>query len=154
MRQSVLRYSSVMPDTSSSPPSSVPSSDTVKLRQRERTFPVQHRDWLEIRQKVVSLAEPMPYLASVGWTCVGITISALLVLFAWQFVNTALPSKAQMHYTFITPLLIITAIAGALIVAFTFTVWRQVRIRITTVQTVVDEIDAIYRPHKSQGPRR
>lgn len=144
------------PPSPPSPPSPGPPSDPDKLRQREWTFPVKHWDWLKLRQKVDNLREPVPYLASVGWTCVGITAGALLGLFAWLHVNSALPVKAQMHYTFITPLLIITAIAGALIVAFTFTVWHQIKqIRVTTVKNVLDEMDTIYEPYshiKVLGP--
>jgi hypothetical protein len=141
-----------MSDTPSSSPAPAPPSDPDKLRQRERTFPVQHRDWLKLRQKVDNLREPVPYLASVGWTCLGITAGALLALVAWLPVNSALPAKAQMRYAFITPLLIITAVAGALIVAFTFTVWHQIKqIRVTTVKNVLDEMDAIYEPYSHTG---
>jgi hypothetical protein len=148
-RSRMLRYSPVMSDTpSSSPPSPRPADGPGRLRRRDRTFPVQHRDWLKLRQNVVNLTEPVPYLASVGWTCIGVTASALVALVAWLSINSALPSKAQMRYTFITPLLIITAAAGALIVAYTFTVWYQIKqIRITTVKNVLDEMDAVYEPY-------
>lgn len=146
-----LRYSPVMSETPPSPPSP-PSrgqpSDPDKLSQRERTFPVQHSDWLKLRQKVANLKEPIPYLASVGWTCVGITAAALLGLLAWLPIDSALPVKAHMHYTFITPLLIITAIAGTLIVAFTFVVVHQIKqIHITTVENVLVDMDAVYEPY-------
>jgi hypothetical protein len=137
-----------MSDTSPSPPSPGLPSDLDKLRQRERTFPVQHCDWFKLREKVANLKEPVPYLASVGWTCVGITAGALLGLLAWLHVNSALPVKARMHYTFVTPLLIITAVAGAVIVAFTFVVLHQIKqIRVTKVKNVLDDMDAIYKPY-------
>lgn len=143
--QGGLRYSPVM---SATPPSPGPPSDPDKLRQRKRTFPVQHSDWRKLRQKVAALKEPIPYLASVGWTCVGITAAALLGLLAWLPINSALPVKAHMHYTFITPLLIITAIAGTLIIAFTFAVGHQMKqIHVTTVENVLADMDAIYEPY-------
>jgi hypothetical protein len=143
-----LRYSPVMPDTPSLPPSSGPSGDPGKLRQRERTFPVQHYDWLKLRQNVANLKEPIPYLASVGWSCLGLTVGALLGLLGWLPVNSALPAKARSHYTFVTPLLIITAVAGAVIVIFTFAVWRQIKqVRVVSVRNVLDEMDSIYEPY-------
>jgi len=146
--QGGLRYSPVMPDTPSSPPSSGPLGDPDKLRQRERTFPIQHHDWFKLRQNVADLKEPVPYLASVGWACAGLTAGALLGLLAWLPVNSALPVKARVHYSFITPLLIITAVAGIVIVTFTFAVWHQLKqMRLTSVRNVLDEMDAIYEPY-------
>jgi hypothetical protein len=123
-------------------------SDPDKPRQRKRTFPVYVGDWMKLREMVTNLKEPVPYLASVGWTCVGLTVAALLSLLGWLPINSALPVKAHTRYTFVTPLLIITAVAGTVIVGFTFTVWHQVkRIRVTTVKNVQDHMDAIYRPY-------
>lgn len=137
-----------MSDTSPLPPPSVPAERPGKVRPRERTFRVQHCDWLKLRQKVADLKEPVPYLASVGWTCAGLTAGALLGLVAWLPVNSALSVKARMHYTFITPLLIITAVAGTVIVAFTFAVLHQIKqIRVATVRNVLAEMDSIYEPY-------
>ena len=136
------------PSSSSSPTAPGSPSDLDKLRQLERTFQVRHSDWLRLRQKVANLKDPVPYLASVGWTCIGITVSAILGLLAWLPINSVLPVKAHTHYTFITPLLIITAIASVLITAFTFTVWHQVKqIRVTTVENVLTDMDTIYEPY-------
>ena len=140
-----------MPDTPSLPPSSGPLGDPDKLRQHERMFPVRHCDWLKLRQNVANLKQPVPYLASVGWTCAGLTTGALLGLLAWLPVNSALPVKARMHYTFMTPLLIITAVAGTVIVTYTFVVWHQIKkVRVTSVRNVLDEMDAIYEPHSHE----
>jgi len=137
-----------MSDTTPSPPSPSLPSDPDKLRQRERAFPVQDRDWLKLRQKVANLKEPVPYIASVGWTCIGITAGSLLGLLAWIPVNSALPIKARMHYTFMTPLLVITAVAGTVIVTFTFVVGHQIKqIHVTTVENVLADMDAIYEPY-------
>lgn len=107
---------------------------------------------MKLREEVTNLKEPVPYLASVGWTCVGLAIAALLSLLAWLPVNSALPAKAHMRYTFVTPLLIITAAASIVIVAFTFAVWHQVKhIRMTTINNVLDHMDTIYRPYSHKN---
>lgn len=114
----------------------------------ENQFPVRRNDWDQLRKKIASLKEPAPYLPSVSWTCIGITAGTLLALLAWLPIDSELPVSAHAHYTFITPLLIITAIAGTVIAAFTFTVGHQAKqIHATTIENVLADMDAIYVPY-------
>lgn len=133
---------------------SPPSALTVQAVPQKQ-FPVQHSDWLKIRRRVANLKEPVPYLASVGWTCVGITTAASLALLPWFSVDSALPAKVRAHYTYMTPLLIMIAIAGAVIAIFTFVVGHKIRqMRVTMIENVLVDMDAIYEPyrHAQSGP--
>jgi hypothetical protein len=174
-----LRYSPVMSDTSSPSASPGPPNDADKQRQpgrslqrlkrrgralvptqlaptlHENQFPVLRSDWLQLREKVASLKEPVPYLAAVSWTCVGFTAATLLALLAWLPVDSKLPTKAHMHYTFVAPLLIIAAIAGTVIAIFTFVVVHQAKkMRVASVDSVLTDMAAIYEPysHTGSGP--
>ncbi len=174
-----LRYSPVMSDTSSPSASPGPPNDAHKQRQRGRSlqrlkrggrafipvqsaptlsenqFPVLHSDWLQLREKVASLKEPVPYLAAVSWTCVGVTAATLLALLAWLPVDSKLPTKAHMHYTFVAPLLIIATIAGTVIAVFTFVVVHQAKqMRVASVDSVLTDMTGIYEPysHTGSGP--
>jgi hypothetical protein len=152
-----------MPDTPSQPTSPGLPNDTGKQPEserasalpqptgspvREKQFPIRHDDWLQLRKKVARLKEPVPYLASVGWTCVGIMVAALLALLVWPSIDSELPAKAHIHYTFITPLLAIGAVASAVIAIFAFVVGHQTKqIRIIMVDNVLIDMDNIYEPY-------
>jgi hypothetical protein len=162
-----------MPDTPSASASPSPQGDTGDQRQRqspereERTgrgpaqstsaipgnhFPITRSDWFQLRSKISGLKMSVPYLASVSWTSVGVTASTLLALLGWLPVDSALPTKARMQYTFVTPLLIIAAIAGTVIAVFTFVVVHQAKqIHVATVDSVLADMAVIYEPYSHSG---
>jgi len=119
----------------------------------EKRFAIKDSDWRQLREEIANLREPAPYLASVSWTCVGITIGALLTLLIWLPADSKLPSKPHMDYIYVTPLIIMVAIAGAVIAVFTLIVGHQTKqIRMTTVENVLADMDAIYRRYNHTEP--
>lgn len=102
---------------------------------------------------MAALANPLPYLSSVGWTCIGITASAALGYFPWTAARSQLPSDAQVQYAYVSPLLVITAVAALVLAIFCFVVNKIVRqMRTATASSVCDDMDAIYAPHKKPDP--
>jgi hypothetical protein len=122
---------------------------------QEDRFPVRDTDWLELRGKIANLKKPAPYLAGVGWTCVGISVVTLSALLVWLPADSDLPVKAHTQYVFVTPLLIIAAVAGVVISVFSFVVGHQTRqLRLTTVEDVLTDMDALYEPYSHTMPGR
>jgi len=135
-----------MPDNQPAPTPSTLPSEAKGQSQQDRIFSIGYFDWLRIRGKVDKLKQLTPYLAGVGWTCIGITLAALLALPVWLSADSELSSGARMHYTFVTPLLIIIPIAGIVISAYTFIVGYQMRqIYAIMIKDVLDDMDAVLR---------
>jgi len=115
-------------------------------------FPIQRRDWRQLREKITALREPPTYLAGVTWLTAGITCSAAITLVLWLRVDSVLPSKARMHYSYTTPMLLITAIAGLIITVFSWVAGGEVRkLRKTTFEEILVSMDSIYRPYSHVG---
>jgi hypothetical protein len=107
---------------------------------------INYNDWLQLREKVASLRGPAPYLASVGWTCIGVILGAIFVLPVWLPVDSDLPAKDHLSYAFITPLLIMIIIAGAVIAAYTFAVRHQAnQVHAAAVDNVLADMDTLYK---------
>ena len=118
----------------------------------DNQFPVLRNDWLQLRRKIANLKQPVPYLASVSWTCVGITAATLLALIAWLPVDSALPNKAHIQYMFVMPMLIIAVIAGVVVAIFTFAVVHQTKqMRGAAVDEVLTDMATIYEPYSHTG---
>jgi len=112
----------------------------------ERRLTITQSDWSQLHAKVASLREPIPYLAAVSWTCIGITVSAILALPVWLSADSELSGKSHKNFVFVTPLLIMIAISGSVIAVFAFAVGYQAkRIRTATAENVLAEMDAIYK---------
>jgi hypothetical protein len=113
---------------------------------------MRHSDWRRIRARVKALTDPLPYVGQIGWVCVGVSASAFLGWMPWAAAYSQLPFKAQVHYAWVSPLLILTGIAGLLIAIFCLIVnYRMRKMEATTVRSVLSEMDMIYEPHDSEN---
>lgn len=124
------------------------SDEQARAATQEDWFPVKRSDWLTLRNSIDSIKEPPSYTTNATWAALGIATSAILALALWLSIHSALPVKAQVHYSYVTPLLIITAIASVVLAVFAAFVGHQVRrLHTTSIKQVVDSMDAIYGPH-------
>lgn len=118
----------------------------------EEHFPMRHSDWKRIRARVKALTNPLPYVGQVGWACVGISASGFLGWMPWAAAYSELPPKAQVHYAWVSPLLILAGIAGLVIAIFClFVNYRMRKREAVTVESVLREMDLIYEPHNPEG---
>src|ERR1700759_1341877 len=131
-----------------------PSAEPLPQLASNDSFPIQMRDWRQLHQKVIALREPPTYLAAVTWIWVGITLSAALALILWLPVHSNLPSKAQIHYSYVTPLLIISAIAGLVIIVFSWAAGGEVqKLRKTNFEEITQSMNSIYEPYSHDSAR-
>src|SRR5262245_37940700 len=110
----------------------------IRYPQPEEYFPMSCTEWKRLRSRVDALEHPMPYLGQVGWASVGLATSAVLTLIPWSAAYTELPSKAYLHYAWVSPLLTIISIGAIIIAAFCFSVNFLIRKRdLTTIKSVL-----------------
>jgi hypothetical protein len=120
---------------------------------RETQFPVRHADWLRLRRMIARLADPLPNIANIAWACVGISSGAFFAYFPWAAADSQLPIKAQQHYSYISPMLIVIAVAGVLIAMFIlFTRKKMAKLGSMAVEDVLADMDSIYQPYDTAGP--
>ena len=114
----------------------------------EEWFPMRRADWKRIRTRAGALADPLPYLGQIGWTCVGIGASALLALAPWVPAYSQLPAKAHPSYAWVTPLLACIGVFSAIVAVFCMVVNRTMRQReAVTLSSVLSDMDECYTPY-------
>lgn len=118
----------------------------------EKQFPIRHTDWLHLRRKIANLSDPPTNLANLGWSCAGIAASAMSSYFPWVAADSQLPIRAQQHYAYIAPLLLIISVASSVLAIFSFFVnSKMVKMRTASVKDVLADMDSIYKPHLEQA---
>ncbi|MDQ6713841.1 MAG: hypothetical protein M3Z28_11735 [Candidatus Dormibacteraeota bacterium] len=116
---------------------------------REDMFPVRHRDWNRIRNRVKELTSPIPYAASVGWACVGIAPTAALAFIAWLAAYAQLSPAAQLQFNWVGPLMAVIFVAAGGGAWYSFWIASQAGDVIRRdAQHVVEDMDEIYAPYK------
>jgi len=115
----------------------------------ERQFAIRHTDWLQLRRKVAAVSSPIANLASIGWACVGIAASAAIAYLTWIAAYSQLTPKVQEHYAFISPTLVVTAIASAIIALFSFYVSKREKQKNSElVESILEDMDSIHAPYE------
>lgn len=109
-----------------------------------------HADWTRIREHVGQLSNPLPYAANVGWTFLSIAVCAFVAYLPWAGAQSQLDIKAQLHYAWVSPSLVIFGFASSVIAAissFYAHAWSE-HVKLDVAQ-VARDMDAVYAPHKS-----
>jgi hypothetical protein len=126
-----------------SPELKIPASPEVH-------FPMRYSEWERHRGRVKEMQNGMPYLQPVAWAMVGISSSAWLGLAPWMGAFGGLSQNARMEYAFVTPMMFIVGILGALVAAgFLYVDHGLSRRQSRSVQSVLDEMDSMYAPHRA-----
>ena len=143
---------------SAAPPGEIllPAPQLIVSARRERKIPVRDTDWTQLRTDVAGLARPHPSFASLGWACLGITGAAAVAYFPWVAAYSQLPARAQQHYAYIAPLLVMISVAFTVIAVLSFlTDFQMARMKHASAEQIIADMDAIYKPDDSaDGPER
>ena len=121
----------------------------LSVPEPEPCFPMRHSDWKRIRRRIAELANPLPWAGSLGWTCIGVAIGALLAVMPWSGARSQMTTTAKNHYAWVTPVIVVVGTAAVVvaIIAFVFhRAWGKLEER--HVGQVGEDMDAIYAPHK------
>jgi hypothetical protein len=133
----------------------LPAPQLIIPAARDRQFPIRTADWLQLKSKIAGLSNPFPNLASLGWACIGIAAAAAAAYFPWLGADSQLPTRAQQQYDYISPLLGIVSIASIVVALFAFFIDRRMTImRSSSVEDILLDMDAIYKPGEVAGNHR
>jgi hypothetical protein len=85
------------------------------------------------------------YASNLAWTMVGVAVAAILAWLPWQAAYGQLPSQTRLQYAWISPTLVVAAIAGAVLagVAFAFSHTTR-RLESVSVTGIVRDMDALH----------
>jgi hypothetical protein len=90
---------------------------------------------------------PLRYASNLGWTAMGIAATSILAWIPWQAVDGQLPTKVQLQYAWVSPLLIVVSIAGGVLAVFSFAVAHtQQSIVCIGANRIVKDMDALHPP--------
>jgi hypothetical protein len=97
-----------------------PGVELLTAKDADQYMPIRCSDWDRIKRQVGRLKERESYLPGVAWTAIGIGASAGLALIPWNAAFAQFPASLQEHYSYVSPMMVITAIACGIIAAFCF----------------------------------
>lgn len=116
----------------------------LTLPEPELNFPVSHRDWNRIRDRVQRLDSPIPWAGNLMWTCCGIAAAGFLSLCAWYPAYSQLPPDAQLAYSWVAPAMIATIVATVALAALCLKMNKDVRDFVRRdAAAIVEDMDAI-----------
>lgn len=131
----------------------LPAGELTVSSEPEQHFAIRHTDWRQLQKKLARIKNPAPSLAAVAWTCVGIAAASVVAYLPWTAAYAELPAKAQLHYSYISPLLVILAIATAALAIILFIVNYNVkRVNVVSIDNVLEDMDDIYAPYAATTP--
>jgi hypothetical protein len=108
------------------------------------TFPMLVRDWDRIHRRVADLANPISWARDLAWSCVTLCGACLLALIPWLPAYEALGPDSRLTFAWVTPALVIGAIACAVIAAISFVLHSRVdKVIRRDVAHVLEEMDEI-----------
>jgi hypothetical protein len=129
----------------------LPGGELTVSSAPEQHFPIRHSDWRQLCRKLERIKNPAPSLAAVAWTSVGIAIGAIVAYLPWTAAYSELPAKAQLHYSFISPLLVILAIATAVLAVILFIVNASIKkVNVVSIDDVLEDMNNIYAPYANR----
>lgn len=121
---------------------------TVPIKPEEH-FPMSYSDWDRLRLRVESITNPRRWATQLGWACIGIATSAALALFPWAAARSQLTPTAQVHYAWITLLLVVIAAACLVLAIACYAFSRTMKDEASSsVKSICDDMDRIYEPHR------
>ena len=130
----------------------MPSAQLTISAEADKLFPVRHNEWQRLCRRVAQSANHAPYFASLGWACVGISASSILAYFPWVAAASQLPESARSQYAYISPLLIVAAIASFVVALVCWLANHNAKqMRQVSVKEILEEMEAIYEPYKPVG---
>jgi hypothetical protein len=126
----------------------LPGGELTVPSEPEQHFAIRHSDWRQIRRKLVRIKNPAPSIAAVAWTSVGVAAGALVAYLPWSAAYSQLPATAQLHYSYISPLLAILAIAAIVLAVILFVIDHSMkRLDAISIDSVLEDMDEIYAPY-------
>src|SRR5260370_21763817 len=115
----------------------------------DKLFPMRHNDWLRLCKRIAQAKRHASYFGSLAWASIGISASAIIAYFPWVAAASQLPTTAQTKYAYVSPLLIVTAIAAAIVALVCFLANHNTKQeQIVSIGSILEEITEIYEPHK------
>jgi hypothetical protein len=128
---------------------SMPSAQLTIPSEADKLFPIRHSDWQRLRKRLAQSIITAPYFASLGWACIGVSASAILAYFPWAAAASQLSASARDHYAYISPLLVMAAIFSFAVAMVCWVANRNTKkMQTVSTQDVLEEMDAIYEPHR------
>jgi len=113
---------------------------------------MRHTDWRQLQKKLERIKNPTPSLSALAWTCVGVAAGSVVAYLPWTAAYAELPPKAQLHYSYISPLLVILAIAAAFLSIVLFIVNYNLRkVNVVSIDNVLEDMNEIYQPYDAKA---
>lgn len=120
---------------------------------QEEALPVRRTDWERIRSRVNSIGQPTRYASNLAWTMVGVAVAALLAWLPWQATYGQLPSRTRLNYDWISPTLVVGAIAAVIVAVLAFASARTTkRLEGENAVSIVADMDSLHQPHLTTRP--
>ena len=139
-----------MTDAEGPPRLELPGSP-LTIGQPEPKFPVSHREWRRLRERVAALSNPLPYATGVMWTCIGIAGSAFLSLAPWLAAYSQLPTDSQLAFSWISPTLFVSGVASLVVAVLAFLMERSTQQHMKVdAQQVLQDMDEMYSLYRSE----
>jgi hypothetical protein len=116
---------------------------TVQVHQ-EANFMMRERDWLRIRKRIDGMKKQERQFSAIGWTCVGLVISAGFAALSWIQPYAALGNN-QSTFSWVWVAIIALGVLGILLGAGMF--WAAYVTRDhekSTAAEIVEEMDEIH----------
>lgn len=133
----------------------LPADELTVPSQPEQRFPIRHSDWHQLRRKLARIKNPAPGLAAVAWTSIGVAAGAGVAYLPWTAAYAELPARAQLRYAYISPTLVVVAIATIILAIALFVVNRTVKqVNVISVDNILEDMEDIYAPYKRKGKER
>lgn len=115
--------------------------------QGDEMIAVRIADWNRLRARVLRLKPASRWLSNAAWAILGVGVSCVIAWIAWLPTETELPEERQVEFAFVSPLLVILAVASILLgVIFLVVDNRSIKHTATTATDVVADMDDIVSP--------
>jgi hypothetical protein len=119
----------------------------------EEVLMVPRRDWDRLYRCVGAITQSPKYMFNFAWTMIGVGTASILAWLPWQAADSQLSHASQLHYAWVSPVLVVGAIAAAILATFGFAVaTTNSRQSSTEVSDVLEDMKMIHPPRTPAPP--
>lgn len=119
-------------------------------------FNVSERDWHRLYRDVESLENPIGFANNLGWSAVGILLTAAFFALSWNYSYPSLPRDTQQAASWVLPVTVVIVVAAIVIAVVCFVmnymVEKRLRTDVAAVLGYMNEMHVPHTPDASQSP--
>lgn len=124
--------------------------DMAAFRDQEY-FPMNKREWKRVRGKVEALAQKRNDFAAVGWSAIGVVVTAAFALLSWMPAYAAMEKDSMLEFAWVKPTLLMSVFAGIVVAFIAFTASRKFgQSERATAAEIVAEMNEVFDPDRDQ----